>query len=323
MADPERILLTGASGFVGHHLIPALRIAFPKSRLIAASESGEVAIADETLPLDLLDRNSIECCVSSARPDRIIHLAARASVSGAFVDPWQTWQINVDGTLRLAHTVGRVAPNALFIFISSAEIYGLTFQHGATLDEDATLAPANPYAASKAAADIALGEMALRGLKLLRLRPVNHTGPGQSDMFVAPAFARQIARIEAGLQEPVLRVGALDRWRDFLDVHDVCAAYVAALSGGLITPQGEAINIASGQPRRIGDILNAMIAYAGITVTIESEPRRMRSTDVLTASCNASRAAKLLGWEPRVPWETTLQSVLDDWRERIAMKSDS
>jgi GDP-4-dehydro-6-deoxy-D-mannose reductase len=170
---------------------------------------------------------------------------------------------------------------------------------------------------SKAAADIALGEFALRGLRVIRMRPVNHTGAGQSDMFVVPAFAKQIAQIEAKKQAPVLRVGALDRWRDFLDVRDVCKAYIAAVRCGSDLPAGTAINIASGTPRRVGDILDALISRAGLEVEIQSDPGRLRPTDVETAACDASRAHALLGWSPGISWEDTLDSVLTDWRVRV------
>ncbi len=320
MSDPGRILVTGASGFVGRHLLPALRDAFPGARLIAASEGGMVGGADETLPLDLLDEAAIERCVDAARPDHVLHLAARSSVPESFADPRTTWRVNVDGTLILARAIQRVTPDARLVFVSSAEVYGLTYRRGVALDEDAALAPANPYAAAKAAADIALGEMALRGLKILRLRPVNHTGPGQSAAFVVPAFARQVARIEAGFQEPVVKVGALDRWRDFLDVRDVCAAYVATVSPGFDPPPGAVINIASGRPRRIGDILDALIARSRIAVGIESEPARMRPIDIPTAACDAGRAAEWLGWRPRIEWDETLDRVLDDWRARITSR---
>jgi GDP-4-dehydro-6-deoxy-D-mannose reductase len=306
MTSPERILVTGASGFVGRHLLPALRSAFPRARLIGASDHGEAAEADENWRLDLLEPSSIESCLADTRPDCIVHLAARAAAPAAF-----------------AQSLRSAAPEALFLFASSAEAYGLTFQRGGLLDEEAALAPANPYAASKAAADIALGEIALRGLKVVRLRPVNHTGCGQSAVFVVPSFARQIARIEAGIQPPVMRVGALDRQRDFLDVRDVCAAYVAAASRGQDIPPGAAINIASGQPRQIGDILAALVARAGIEIAVETDPDRLRPTDVMTAACDATRAAKLLDWQPQIAWETTLDSVLDDWRGRVKADKDA
>jgi len=316
VAYPQRILVTGASGFVGLHLIPALRAAFPSAALLAAAPD-PVPSADRTLPLELLDPQSIRDCVVEARADVVIHMAAEAFVANAFADPMRTWRVNVDGTLQLAHAIRETTPDAVLIYISSAEIYGLTFQTGAVLTEDAPLAPANPYAASKAAADLALGEMGLRGLKVIRLRPANHTGAGQSDKFVVPAFARQLARIEAGLQERKLKVGALDRWRDFLDVRDVCAAYAAVVAKGHELQPGVAINIGSGTPRRIGDILNALIARIGGSVEIQTDIGRLRPTDVMTAACDAGRARALLGWSPRIDWDTTLDDVLDDWRGRL------
>lgn len=316
MAYPQCILVTGASGFVGLHLMPALRAAFPSAALLAAAPD-PVPAADRTLPLELLDPRSIRDCVAEARADVVIHMAAEAFVANAFSDPMRTWRVNVDGTLQLAHAIRETTPNAVLIYISSVETYGLTFQSGAVLTEDAPFAPANPYAASKAAADLALGEMGLRGLKVIRLRPANHTGAGQSDKFVVPAFARQLARVEAGLQERRLKVGALDRWRDFLDVRDVCAAYAAAVARGHELQPGVAINIGSGTPRRIGDILDALIAKIGGTVEIQTDAGRLRPTDVMTAACDAGRAHALLDWAPRIAWDATLDDVLNDWRSRL------
>jgi GDP-4-dehydro-6-deoxy-D-mannose reductase len=317
MGSPNRILVTGADGFVGRYLLRALRSAFPSAFLIACAREPVMVEADRTLPLDLLSTDSIADCLAEARADAIVHLAAATVVPESFADPVLTWRINVDGTLALAQTVMRTTPETLLIYISSAETYGLTFQRGVPLDEDAPFAPANPYAASKAAADLALGEMALRGLLVIRMRTANHTGPGQSDALVVPAFAHQLARIEAGQQEPVLRVGALDRWRDFLDVRDVCAAYAAALSHGRDLAPGTAFNIASGTPRRIGDLLDALIARIGLTVEIQTDAARLRPTDVVKAIGNPGRAKAMLAWEPKIPWDETLDSVLDDWRQRV------
>ncbi len=317
MTHLQRILVTGADGFVGRYLMPALRSAFPSAVLAACAVGQTVEHADRVLPLDLAEPQSIKDCLRQVEPDAVIHLAAAAIVSQSFADPGGTWRVNVDGTLVLAQTLMQTLPETLLVYISSAEAYGLTFQRGEPLDEDAPFAPANPYAASKAAADIALGEMGLRGLKVIRLRPANHTGPGQSDAFVVPAFARQLARIEAGQQEPVLRVGALDRWRDFLDVRDVCAAYVAALRHGSSLPAGTALNIASGIPRRIGDILDALVARTGLDIEIVTDVARLRPTDVLTVTGNADRARALLGWTPQVAWDETLDAIMADWRDRV------
>jgi GDP-4-dehydro-6-deoxy-D-mannose reductase len=317
MNNPSRILVTGADGFVGGYLLRTLKLAFPSSFLIACATAPAVSGADLTLPLDLMDPESIAGCLRAAKADAVVHLAAAAIVSESFNDPGRTWRVNVDGTLCLAQMLMRTAPETLLVYISSAETYGLTFQRGVALDEDAAFAPANPYAASKAAADLALGEMALRGLRVIRMRPANHTGPGQSDALVVPAFAHQLARIEAGQQERVLRVGALDRYRDFLDVRDVCEAYAAALRHGRDLPAGAAFNIASGTPRRIGDVLDALIARTGLEIEVQTDAARLRPTDVIKAISSPARAKTMLGWAPLIPWDETLDSVLADWRKRV------
>lgn len=316
-AGPERILVTGAGGFVGRQLLPALRAAFPAAHLTAASRRGAVPGADRTVPLDLLD-GSAPAQVAALRPDAVVHLAAQAAVGESFADPQRTWRVNLLGTVALGEALLAHAPDAVLILASSAEIYGLSFQSGETLDEQAALRPANPYAASKAAADLAVSEMALRGLRTVRLRPFNQIGPGQSDSFVVSSFARQVARIAAGMQEPVMHVGALDRWRDFLDVRDVCSAYVAALRAGSRLQPGAVFNVATGMPRRVGDILAALTEAAGISPDIRTDPGRLRPTDVLRTAGDASLAKRELGWSPVIPWEETLASVLADWRARVA-----
>ena len=318
---PARILLTGAGGFVGRHLLPALRAAFPDAVLICGTRQaneGLVPGADEGLALDLDEPASLPDAVAYARPDAVLHLAARADVGASFRQPLAVWRTNLIGTVTLAEAVLRVAPSSPFLMASSGEIYGLAFQAGHPVAEDTAPQPANPYAASKAAADLALGEMALRGLRAIRMRPFTHTGPGQSDQFVVAAFARQIARIEAGQQEPVLRTGALDRWRDFLDVRDVCAAYVAALSRAETLAPGIALNICSGTPRRVGDLLEALLRLSGVKLRVDPEAARLRPTDVERVLGDCGRARALLGWAPVIPWDETLAAVLSDWRSRVA-----
>jgi GDP-4-dehydro-6-deoxy-D-mannose reductase len=320
VAAYDSLLVTGAGGFVGRHLLALLRERFPAAVLIAACRPEDGALpsldlADRVVPFDLLEPAASAALISETRPDGLVHLAAQASVAASFSDPWASWQANLMGTVALAEAVQRHAGHCRFVLASSAEIYGLSFRKGAPLEEDAPLCPANPYAASKAACDLAVGEMALRGLDTVRLRAFNQTGAGQSASFVIASFARQIARIEAGFQAPVMQVGALDRWRDFIDVRDVCAAYGAALEARSIS--GSVYNIASGMPRRIGDILAALIARTGVKPAVEVEPTRLRPTDVERIVGNSTRARHELGWTPVVPWDETLDTVLSDWRSRI------
>ncbi len=173
----------------------------------------------------------------------------------------------------------------------------------------------NPYATTKAAADLLLGEMAEAGLQAVRFRPFNHTGPGQSTAFAVPSFAAQIAAIERGEREPVMRVGNLDARRDFLDVRDVVEAYLLAATASSL-PRGVVLNLASGEPRRIGDVLDALLRLSSVAIRVERDPALMRPSDVPVTAGNAARARALLGWRPSIPWETTLRDVLDDHRRR-------
>lgn len=301
--EPRRILITGASGFVGRHLLPLLAACFPEAELVADH-------------VDVTDRNKVTKKVRDAQPDACIHLAAVTTVAGARQDPDRAWHVNLHGTLNLARAVLAHARNCRLVFASSAEIYGTSFESGRPLDETALLSPMNSYAATKAAADLALGAMVNDGLRVVRLRLFNHTGPGQSDEFVLPAFARQIALIESGHQTPPLCVGRLDSKRDFLDVRDVCRAYVACLRCG---PELETIlNIASGKPLRIGDILNALLDLAGLHTDVATDATRLRGPEIASASGDGSRARRRLGWAPTIPWQQTLADLLADWRIRVA-----
>jgi GDP-4-dehydro-6-deoxy-D-mannose reductase len=312
------ILVTGASGFVGRHLLPALRAAFPGARLVAAQHGLAAPGWDATIPFPLDDVSALRDGLAALKPEALVHLAARASVGQSFADPLPVWEVNLGGTLRLAEAVRATAPDCRVVFASTAEVYGLSFQAGVPLDEGAALAPANPYAASKAAADLALGEASLRGLRVVRLRPFNHCGAGQSAAFALPAFARQVARLEAGLQPAVVETGALDRWRDMLDVRDVGAAYALALGRFDLLAPGAVLNLATGAPVRVGDLLEALRARARRGFTVRESAALRRPTDVLRASGIAAAARAALGWAPRHALEDTIDSVLEDWRARVA-----
>lgn len=305
MFFPRRILITGASGFVGGHLVPMLRSTFPDAELWSQ-------------PFDLTDAAAVDAAVRSAAPDICVHLAAVAAIAAAQREPAHAWAVNLHGTLNLARAVLRHFPGCHFVHVSSGDIYGLSFERGEALEESALPAPLNEYSATKAAADLAVGTLACQGLRAVRLRPFTHTGPGQSADFVVPAFARQVARIAAHQQPAVMQVGALDPLRDFLDVRDVCRAYVACIQHVEELAPGQIINIASGMPRRIGDILAELIALSGVECRVETDPSRLRRRDIPSASGNAALARRLLGWSPSIPWATTLADTLQDWRARSA-----
>ncbi|MDE2581466.1 MAG: GDP-mannose 4,6-dehydratase [Rhodospirillales bacterium] len=303
---PRRILLTGASGFVGRHLRAALAAAYPEAAVL-------------TPMMDVRDGAAVAAAVAEAAPDACVHLAAISAVGAAGRDEDQAWQVNLHGSLHLARAILRHAADCQVLFVSSADAYGPAAGRLAAIDEDTPLAPVNVYAATKAAADLALGSMVSQGLRVVRVRPFNHTGPGQSADFVIPAFARQVARIAAGLQPPVLEVGNLDAARDFMDVRDVCAAYVACIDRRDVLPPGTILNLCSGEAHRIGDILDDLLKLAGVAAEIRQDPSRMRAVDARRNFGDAARARALLGWAPATPWGQTLRDVLEDWRSRAGI----
>ncbi len=304
VAPPRRILITGATGFVGRHLMACLAEAYPDASVF-------------TPTVDVRDADAIAATVREAAPEACIHLAAVSSNRAAEEHEELAWEVNLHGTLRLARAILRHAPGCRMLFASSADAYGGSFRAGTPVDEGMPLAPMSVYSATKAAADLAIGSMAAQGLHCLRLRPFNHTGPGQTAQFVVPAFARQIARIEAGLQPPLIQVGNIDTWRDFLDVRDVCMGYLACIAQGDRLAPGSILNLASGTPRRIGDILTELQALAGIALEVRTDPARVRDSDLPRACGDSSRAREMLGWVPVIPWAQTLHDVLDDWRVQI------
>ena len=299
-----RLLITGSHGFVGRHLLAALARDLPGATVHCSA-------------FDLTDQPAIRNAVATLHPDACIHLAAVSTVATARARPDHAWQVNLTGTLELAWAIRDLAPDCTLIFVSSAEVYGASFAPGAPLDEHAVLAPQNTYAATKAAADLALGAMAAEGLKVIRLRPFNHTGPGQSDAFVVAAFARQLARIEAGLQSPELLTGSLSPQRDFLDVRDVCAAYVRCIERMDSIPSGTILNISSGVPRQIGAVLADLRALCRVDVAVRTDPARLRPVDIAIASGDSRRAESLLDWRPTIGWDQTLAEIMDDWRSRL------
>lgn len=319
-----KVLVTGGTGFVGGHLIGSLRHEFGADvDICLTSKSGETSLSDlPVVPLDVTDEAAVMSAIARFRPDHIIHLAGLAAVPAASAQANVAWQVHVFGTLNLANAILRHAPECTLVFIGSGQVYGSTARLGLPLTEQALLAPTNDYAVTKAAADLALGAMAERGLRCVRMRPFNHTGPGQSEEFVIPSFAMQIARIESNQQPPVIHVGNLDAERDFLDVRDVTTAYACVVARSEVLSHGMILNIASGIPRRVGDVLDRLIQISGTEIAIEQDSSRLRAVDTPRFVGDATRARDVLGWHPRCEFDETLRQILEHARKTVTATSN-
>jgi GDP-4-dehydro-6-deoxy-D-mannose reductase len=322
MSSELRILITGASGFVGKHLVKRLRARFgPGIEIIPTNKDAEqCSEIGQVLGLDVTDDRAVADAVVSVQPTHVVHLSGISAPSDAKADPRAAWAVNTLGTLSVVEAILSRAPESRLVFASTGLVYGGEGEPGRPFTESMPLAPGSDYAVTKAAADLMIGAMANRGLRAVRLRLFNHTGPGQSRQFVVPNFAAQIARIEAGLQAPKMQVGSLTATRDFVDVRDVVAAYVAAIAHSEALPLSPIINIATGRGHTIGEVLTKMMELSDAPIKIEAasgSPDRRPDRTV----GDPARAASLLGWTPQYGLQETLGSVLDYWRTHVDLEA--
>lgn len=317
-----RVLITGGGGFVGTHAVRLLRGRYGAQLQLAVTsksvDSAPLQDGYELHALDITNAQSVLDTIESWQPTHVLHLAGIAAPMAASAQPDEAWRVHVFGARNLGRAILDKAPDCSLLHVGSGLIYGGSARSGLALDETAILDPLDEYGVTKASADLAMGALAAKGLKVIRLRPFNHTGPGQSEDFVVPAFAMQIARIEAGLMEPVLRVGNLEAERDFLDVRDVVEAYLCAIDRSPTIAPGSIYNIASGEPRRISDILETMLSLSSTAIAVEHDDARMRPSDIPKVIGNASKAVAELGWSVRHSFAQTLHQVLDDCRQKIS-----
>ncbi len=288
--------VSGGAGFAGRHLLALL----------------PDAVAPTREELDLLDGGALRAAVREAAPEVVFHLAALASVGRSWEAPAETVTENVAMTAQVLEAVRLEAPEAAVVVVGSGEVYGPPAR--LPVDEDAPLRPQNPYAVSKAACDLLAGQYAdAFGMRVVRMRPFNHAGPGQSDDYVVGTLTRQVAEAEvAGREEALLRTGNPDSARDFTDVRDVVRAYVAAAAA----PPG-AFNVASGRAVTVRDLIELVRTAARLPVRHEIDAGRVRAHDVPEVRGSAERLREATGWRPEIPLERTVADALDDWRERL------
>jgi GDP-4-dehydro-6-deoxy-D-mannose reductase len=311
-----KVLMTGCGGFVAPYIIAALRAVYGQSiEIIGTSQHAkDIAGTDVLDVLDITDPSDVNRIVAAYRPDHFIHLAGVSHIPSADADNNQAWITNVIGTLNCAKAVLRFNADACFIFASSGQVYGDGLEVQRAHTEHDVLNPLNEYGVTKAAADLALGALAAQGLRVIRLRLYNHTGPGQSEAFAVPNFAAQIARIERGEASPVISVGNLEAQRDFLDVRDVAEVYARTVLKAKEISPGTIMNVCSGRPVKMRAVLEMLVSLAHRQITIEIDPNRWRKADLSISYGDPTRCRKLLDWLPRYSLQQTLQDVLNLYR---------
>jgi len=299
-----KALVTGASGFVGRHLVTHLR-----------ASGDEVVESDrDSDGTDITDAASVRALFERVRPEVVYHLGGWADVGGSWQAPVDAFRVNAEGTLNVLGAATDCGVQRV-LAVSSADVYGIVTPAELPLTEDSPLRPASPYAASKVAADY-LGLQAWLGrhLPVLRVRAFNHLGPGQTDKFVAPALASRIARAERDGGE-VLTVGDLSARRDFTDVRDVVRAYRLLVERG---EAGEVYNVCSGVDLAVQDLADQLVAQSRVPLRLEVDESLLRPVELPVLRGSHDRLTAATGWEPEIPMATTLAGLLEDWRARVA-----
>ena len=306
-------LVTGAAGFAGSHLVEHL---LEQGDEVAAwsNPSGRTALrADPRVQwnaVDLLDRDAVCHEIASLKPAAVYHLAGLADVAASWSRPERPLRVNALGTSHLLDAVERADLPCPVLVTGSALVYEQTAE---AITEDSPIGPVSPYGLSKLAQ-----EMLATSSRLPRVfiaRPFNHAGPGQSDAYVTSSFARQIAEVEAGRREPLLRVGNLESRRDVTDVRDTVRAYRAMIQRGA---SRRPYNVCSGTAYLVRDLLESLIALARVPVRVEIDPARMRPSDNPVVLGDNSRIRREVGWVPEIGMEQTLRDLLAYWRHTLA-----
>jgi GDP-4-dehydro-6-deoxy-D-mannose reductase len=316
----KKALITGIAGFAGSHMAELLLqqnfkvygICRARSRMENIDSIRSKIYLEDA---DLLDSHSLYTIIDKIKPDYIFHLAAQSFVQSSWASPANTMEINIVGSVNLFEAVRRVGIDPMIQIACSSEEYGLVYKNEVPVKEANPLRPQSPYAVSKVAMDY-LGYQYNQsyGMKIVRTRGFNHTGPRRGEVFATSNFAKQIALIEKGKKEPIIYVGDLNPKRDWTDVRDMVKGYLLSV---LHCKPGEVYNICSEDAVKVGDMLDTLLSFSKCKVKIKNDPQRMRPSDVPILLGNCSKFKKETKWKTTIPFDKTLLDLLNYWRERV------
>ncbi len=317
-----RVLITGITGFAGSHLAEYILANHADTQVFGTvrwrSRMDNVAPFQDKLRLieaDIKDQVSLRAVLAESKPDRIFHLAAQSFVPASWTCPAETFAINAIGEINLFEAVLALDLKPRIQVAGSSEEYGQVFSNEIPMKESNPLRPLSPYAVSKVAQDLlAFQYYKSYGLKTVRTRGFNHTGPRRGDVFVTSSFARQIAEIEKKKRPPVIYVGNLEAKRDFTDVRDMVRAYWLALERGV---EGEVYNIGRGQAFSMKEVLDLLMSLSRAKMEVKVDPARLRPSDVPVLLSDSTKFVSLTGWRPMIPFKQTILDLLNYWRERV------
>lgn len=314
-----RILITGITGFVGSHLAEYLLKKDPADEIYGIyrwrSRMENLHLIHDKINMvecDLHDSGSVRQMMEKVRPDWIFHLAAQSYVLSSWHAPADTISNNILGQLNLLEAMRELNLDCRMQIAGSSEEYGLVKPDEVPIKETNPLRPMSPYAVSKVGQDMLAYQYFMSyGFHVIRTRAFNHSGPRRGDVFVESNFAKQIADIEKGKQEPILKVGNLEARRDFTDARDIVRAYYMALEKGI---PGDVYNIASDNDYSIQEILDILLSKTKVKIKVEVDPARLRPSDVPILRGDYSKFHKLTGWKPEIPFEQTLEDLMQYWK---------
>lgn len=312
-----KALIIGAAGFVGDYLIDAVKSDMTCDVAVTKLPHHMYKRTDvDIFDLDVLNEDAVCRCLESVAPDYIFYLAAQSSISTSWKNPTRTVEVNIKGSLNLLNAVRNLNKYPRVILVGSGEEYGAVALKCGPICEDAALNPQNIYAATKVCQNMMASiYYSAYGLQLIMVRAFNHMGPGQSDRFVVSDFCHQVARIEYGLQEPVIRVGNLQAKRDFTDVRDVSHAYTSLMQFGIA---GETYNVGSGKAIPIQTILDETIKRSKRKICVLVDPQKFRPIDTPVIEADSGKIFATTGWKPRIPLADTIEDTLEYWRKRCS-----